>query len=76
MHLALHVHVLNTSATCTFVYDIRSICAQEYLQHLGYEIDDLCTQVGRDVKLARLDFLEQHGDIAIVKWESATQQGI
>ena len=47
-----------------------------YLEHLRDEVDGEGTEVGGDVVLTRLYLLKQHRDIAIIKWQSATQQSI
>ena len=47
-----------------------------YLEHLCEEVNHFRAEVGWDVKLTRLDFLEQHGHIAVIKRERSTEQGI
>ena len=47
-----------------------------YLQHFFEEIDHIRAEVRRNVVVASLDLAEEHGDIAIIKRESSTQQGI
>ena len=44
-----------------------------YLQHFFEQVDHLSTEVGRDIVVTGLDLTEQHGHIAIVKGQSATQ---